>query len=177
MIDPFAESCGIRLTDDSHRWGLNRPRTPTSRRSPPCSVACAVARQQPATGIYTGPRPEATETVWSADSGVIAVRLAPSDAIAALGLTHTHYDGAAGFAPATVSTAADQTVLAEHALTIPALARIVAQPSADLPVVGLVHNYNTLLGTDGSSGSRPDPPMRLAAIWCLPRTSPSPGTP
>ena len=38
------------------------------------------------------------------------------------------------------------------ALQVPALAAIVAEPTARLPVAGLVRNYNTLLGQDGVIG-------------------------
>ena len=71
---------------------------------------------------------------------------------AALGLTATYYTDPSGFAPSTISTAADQTVLAEHALRVPAFADIVALDTATLPVVGTVRNYNSLLGTDGVFG-------------------------
>ncbi len=46
----------------------------------------------------------------------------------------------------------DQTVLAEHALRVPAFAETVALPSVTLPVAGTVRNYNSLLGTDGVFG-------------------------
>jgi serine-type D-Ala-D-Ala carboxypeptidase (penicillin-binding protein 5/6) len=71
---------------------------------------------------------------------------------AALGLTATHYTDPSGFAPSTVSIAADQTVLAEHALRVPAFADTVALQTATLPVAGTVHNYNSLLGIDGVFG-------------------------
>ncbi|MGC9668680.1 D-alanyl-D-alanine carboxypeptidase family protein [Planosporangium sp. 12N6] len=71
---------------------------------------------------------------------------------ASLGMAGTHYTDPSGFAPTTVSTAADQTRLAEQALKLPAFAEIVAQPSATLPVAGTVRNYNSLLGVDGVFG-------------------------
>jgi D-alanyl-D-alanine carboxypeptidase (penicillin-binding protein 5/6) len=69
-----------------------------------------------------------------------------------LGLSGTHYTDPSGFEPSTVSTAADQTVLARNALRVPALVDIAALPTATLPVVGTVHNFNHLLGTDGVFG-------------------------
>jgi D-alanyl-D-alanine carboxypeptidase (penicillin-binding protein 5/6) len=75
-----------------------------------------------------------------------------NDTAGKLGLTATRYTDPSGFEPTTVSTAADQTTLAKAALRLPALAEIVAQPSATLPVAGVVRNYNSMLGTDGVFG-------------------------
>jgi D-alanyl-D-alanine carboxypeptidase (penicillin-binding protein 5/6) len=87
------------------------------------------------------------------DAGSVPAFVAKMNATAQrLGLTASHYTDPSGFAPTTVSTAADQTVLAERALTAPAFAGIVALPSAPLPVAGTVRNYNHLLGVDGVFG-------------------------
>ena len=69
-----------------------------------------------------------------------------------LGLTASHYTDPSGFAPTTVSTAADQTALAERALTVPAFASTVGLSTAALPLAGTVRNYNALLGVDGVFG-------------------------
>ena len=87
------------------------------------------------------------------DAGGLEAFVAKMNATAAsLGLANTRYTDPSGFEPSTVSTAADQTILAEKALKLPAFAEIVAQPRATLPVVGTVRNYNGLLGTDGVFG-------------------------
>src|SRR5262249_49069345 len=70
----------------------------------------------------------------------------------ALGMANTRYTDPAGWDPGTVSTADDQIRLAELALTIPAFAQIVATPQAKVPMAGVVHNRNRLLGTDGIDG-------------------------
>jgi D-alanyl-D-alanine carboxypeptidase (penicillin-binding protein 5/6) len=69
-----------------------------------------------------------------------------------LGMTDTHYTDPSGLSAATTSTAADQVRLGMAAMSEPALARIVALRSAVIPVAGVVHNYNTLLGQDGITG-------------------------
>jgi D-alanyl-D-alanine carboxypeptidase (penicillin-binding protein 5/6) len=69
-----------------------------------------------------------------------------------LGMAGTTYTDPSGFRPDTVSTAADQVVLGEKAMALPAFAQIVGQPSATIPVAGTIRNYNTLLGTDGVVG-------------------------
>jgi D-alanyl-D-alanine carboxypeptidase (penicillin-binding protein 5/6) len=71
---------------------------------------------------------------------------------AELGMTNTRYADASGFDPDTVSSAADQVILAEKAMAMPAFAEIVALKSAVLPVAGTVKNYNDLLGVDGVIG-------------------------
>jgi D-alanyl-D-alanine carboxypeptidase (penicillin-binding protein 5/6) len=69
-----------------------------------------------------------------------------------LGMIHTRYTDPSGFDDATVSTAADQVRIVERAMRLPVFARIVATPSATLPVAGTVHNTNTLVGHDGFVG-------------------------
>jgi D-alanyl-D-alanine carboxypeptidase (penicillin-binding protein 5/6) len=69
-----------------------------------------------------------------------------------LGMTHTRYTDPSGFDDATVSTAADQVRIVDRAMRLPVFARIVATPSATLPVAGTVHNTNTLLGYEGFVG-------------------------
>ncbi|NJC66178.1 D-alanyl-D-alanine carboxypeptidase [Planosporangium flavigriseum] len=87
------------------------------------------------------------------DAGSLDAFVAKMNATAvSLGLSATRYTDPSGLDPGTVSTAADQTVLAERALRIPAFAEIVALPTATLPVVGAVTNWNSLLGTDGVVG-------------------------
>jgi D-alanyl-D-alanine carboxypeptidase (penicillin-binding protein 5/6) len=69
-----------------------------------------------------------------------------------LGMAHTRYTDPSGYDDSTVSTAADQVRVVERALRVPVFASIVATPSALLPVAGIVHNTNTLLGRDGFVG-------------------------
>jgi D-alanyl-D-alanine carboxypeptidase (penicillin-binding protein 5/6) len=71
---------------------------------------------------------------------------------ASLHLTGTHYTDPSGFEPATVSTAADQVILARQAMRLPAFAAIVAMETATIPVAGTVHNHNPLLGSHGVIG-------------------------
>ena len=69
-----------------------------------------------------------------------------------LGMTHTRYTDPSGYDDATVSTAADQVRIVDRAMRLPVFASIVATPSAVLPVAGIVHNTDTLLGRDGFVG-------------------------
>ncbi|HTR74628.1 MAG TPA: hypothetical protein VMH33_05140 [Solirubrobacterales bacterium] len=69
-----------------------------------------------------------------------------------LKMSQTHYTDPSGFEESTVSTASDQVKLARVAMQDPTFAAIVAKPSARLPVVGRVLNYNELVGHDGYIG-------------------------
>jgi D-alanyl-D-alanine carboxypeptidase (penicillin-binding protein 5/6) len=69
-----------------------------------------------------------------------------------LGMAHTRYTDPSGYDDATVSTAADQLHLVIRAMRLPVFASIVATASAVLPVAGLVHNTDRLLGEDGFVG-------------------------
>jgi serine-type D-Ala-D-Ala carboxypeptidase (penicillin-binding protein 5/6) len=69
-----------------------------------------------------------------------------------LGMSQTTYTDPSGFEESTVSTASDQVKLARQAMQDPTFAQIVAKPSAQLPVVGRVLNYNELVGHDGYVG-------------------------
>jgi serine-type D-Ala-D-Ala carboxypeptidase (penicillin-binding protein 5/6) len=87
------------------------------------------------------------------DAGSPAGFVARMNAAArSLGMTHTRYTDPSGYDDATVSTAADQVRIVDRAMRLPVFARIVATPSAWLPVAGTVHNTNTLLGRDGFVG-------------------------
>jgi D-alanyl-D-alanine carboxypeptidase (penicillin-binding protein 5/6) len=69
-----------------------------------------------------------------------------------LGMTRTQYTDPSGFDAATVSAAADQVRIVEHAMRLPAFAAVVRTPSVTLPVAGTVHNTDSLLGRDGFVG-------------------------
>jgi D-alanyl-D-alanine carboxypeptidase (penicillin-binding protein 5/6) len=71
---------------------------------------------------------------------------------AQLQMSHTHFADASGFDPQTTSVPQDLLVLARKAMAFPVFAAIVSQPSAVLPVAGLVRNYDTLLGSHGIFG-------------------------
>jgi D-alanyl-D-alanine carboxypeptidase (penicillin-binding protein 5/6) len=75
-----------------------------------------------------------------------------NEATAELGMRSTRYTDPSGFEDTTVSTAADQIRLARAAMADPTFARIVALPSAWLPVAGEVANYNELVGHEGFVG-------------------------
>jgi D-alanyl-D-alanine carboxypeptidase (penicillin-binding protein 5/6) len=69
-----------------------------------------------------------------------------------MGLSRTVVGGASGFDDKTTSTADDLVKLGIAAMAQPAIAQVVSQSSADIPVAGTVHNVNWLLGTDGVVG-------------------------
>jgi D-alanyl-D-alanine carboxypeptidase (penicillin-binding protein 5/6) len=87
------------------------------------------------------------------DAGSVDGFVARMNATArSLHMKNTHYTDPSGFDDATVSTAADQVRIVERALQLPVFASIVATSSATLPVAGVVHNTDALLGYDGFVG-------------------------
>jgi len=100
--------------------------------------------------------PSADNMAWILarwDAGGQAAFVARMNATARqLGMTDTDYTDPSGLDASTVSTAADQVRLGMAAMRVPALVAIAAMPTATVPVVGLVRNYNTLLGQDGITG-------------------------
>jgi D-alanyl-D-alanine carboxypeptidase (penicillin-binding protein 5/6) len=74
-------------------------------------------------------------------------------AAASLGMSQTCSTGASGVEDTTVSTAADQLLLARTAMANEVIASIVAVRSVRIPgVPGTIVNTNTLLGRDGVVG-------------------------
>jgi D-alanyl-D-alanine carboxypeptidase (penicillin-binding protein 5/6) len=73
----------------------------------------------------------------------------------ALGMDHTIYTDPGGFAPSTVSTAADQLRVFHRAMRFPVFRQIVSMPSVTLPVAGTLTNFNPLIaeGYAGKTGS------------------------
>jgi len=100
--------------------------------------------------------PSADNMAWILarwDAGSQAAFVARMNATAReLGMTATTYTDPSGLDASTTSTAEDQARLGTAAMRVPALAAVVAMRTADIPVAGVVHNYNTLLGQDGISG-------------------------
>jgi serine-type D-Ala-D-Ala carboxypeptidase (penicillin-binding protein 5/6) len=100
--------------------------------------------------------PSADNVAWILarwDAGSQAGFVARMNATARrLGMTDTSYTDPSGLDPSTVSTAADQVRLGMAAMRVSALAAIAAEPTAVVPVAGLVRNTNTLLGQDGIVG-------------------------
>jgi D-alanyl-D-alanine carboxypeptidase (penicillin-binding protein 5/6) len=87
------------------------------------------------------------------DSGSVSRFVARMNATAhAFAMTSTRYTDPSGYDDRTVSTAADQLRIIDQAMRVPAFAEIVAGPRAMLPVAGVVHNTNTLLGRYGFVG-------------------------
>jgi D-alanyl-D-alanine carboxypeptidase (penicillin-binding protein 5/6) len=87
------------------------------------------------------------------DAGTLAAFVSQMNATAhELGMRATTYTDPSGFEDTTVSTAVDQLKLARVVMHVQAFAAIVAEPAAELPLVGSVSNYDTLLGSDGYAG-------------------------
>ncbi|WP_323746574.1 D-alanyl-D-alanine carboxypeptidase family protein [Catenulispora pinisilvae] len=94
-------------------------------------------------------------------------------AAAALGMTHTTYTDPSGLDAATRSTATDQLLLAESALTDPTLLALTGVPDTEVPDDPTVlANTDTLLGADGVVGGKTgsSTPAGGALMWAAHRT-------
>ncbi len=70
----------------------------------------------------------------------------------ALGMRSTTYTDPSGFLDTTLSTASDQLKLVRAAMSISTFTQIVDTSAARLPVSGVVHNYDDLVGEEGYVG-------------------------
>ncbi len=87
------------------------------------------------------------------DAGSKGAFVAKMNAKAAtLGMTHTHYDDASGFSSKTVSTPSDLLIVGAMAMENPVFRQTVNMAQSTLPVAGVVHNVNSILGKDGNIG-------------------------
>jgi D-alanyl-D-alanine carboxypeptidase (penicillin-binding protein 5/6) len=112
-----------------------------------------LTEQQLLEGLLLPSGNNAADLLAVADAGSQAAFVAKMNATAkSLGMNATAYTDPSGLTATTTSTAADQLRLAAAAMAIPAFAQVVAMPQATLPVAGVVHNLNTLLGRDGFVG-------------------------
>jgi serine-type D-Ala-D-Ala carboxypeptidase (penicillin-binding protein 5/6) len=127
-----------------------------------------VAQDQSSLPVYAGQRltqlqllqgllvPSAnnySEILAAWDAGSVAAFVDKMNAEAdALGMKDSTYTDTSGFSPGTVSTAADQLILARAAMQDPVFASIVRQEEITIPGVGTVSSVNSLLGVDGIVG-------------------------
>ena len=70
----------------------------------------------------------------------------------ALGMRHTTFADSSGLDPGSSSTATDLLRLAAAVMAQPALAAVADMPTATLPLAGVVHNYDYVLGQAGVVG-------------------------
>jgi D-alanyl-D-alanine carboxypeptidase (penicillin-binding protein 5/6) len=86
--------------------------------------------------------------VWAYGS-MAAYHQAANQMAQSLGMSKSHFGGdASGMSPNTISTAHDIVLLGQEVLKNPVFSEIVAQKTADLPIIGTVANYNAVPGHD-----------------------------
>ena len=87
------------------------------------------------------------------DAGSEAAFVTKMNAAAArLGMKATRYADSTGLSAGSVSNATDQVTLATNVMSEPAFAAIVGEASVDLPVAGILYNYDYLVGHAGIVG-------------------------
>jgi serine-type D-Ala-D-Ala carboxypeptidase (penicillin-binding protein 5/6) len=103
---------------------------------------------------------------WDAGS-VEAFAAKMNETARSLGMDHTDYTDPSGLAASTVSTAPDQLILVRKAMAIPAFAKIVAMPSATIPVAGVIKNFNAETGEDGIIGVKTGSDTAAQGCWAF----------
>ncbi len=88
-----------------------------------------------------------------------------NDMLDRYGLYKTWVDDASGFSPKTVSTPSEMIIIGQKALENPVIAEIVAQKEAEIPLAGVVPNYNRLIRVENVTGIKPG--NTDEAGWCL----------
>ena len=101
------------------------------------------------------------------DGSVGAFTVKMNEVARSLGMDHTDYTDPSGLAASTVSTALDQLILVRKAMAIPAFARIVAMPSATIPVAGVIKNYNSETGQNGIVGVKTGTDTAAQGCWAF----------
>jgi D-alanyl-D-alanine carboxypeptidase (penicillin-binding protein 5/6) len=154
---------------EDHPLGLNEPgptitvtradvNTFYAQRSQGESVLPVVAGEQLSEyqllqGLLLPSASNFAELLATWDLGAVPAFIARMNArAAALGMSATRYADVSGFSPLSVSIPSDLIKLGQVAMLQPAFAQIVAQSQASLPVAGVVHNLDTLLGQGGVVG-------------------------
>jgi D-alanyl-D-alanine carboxypeptidase (penicillin-binding protein 5/6) len=89
----------------------------------------------------------------------------------ALGLTHTTFADPAGASVQSVSTPSDLVVLGMAAMQQDVIAQVVALPSAQLPVAGVVFNVDYVLGQSGIIGIKTGSGLNYGANFLFAATA------
>lgn len=92
-----------------------------------------------------------TLAIWAYGS-IDDYLVAANNYAAKLGMNKTKVTDSNGLSPSVVSTVKDFILLGDAALQNPVIADIVAQPTATIPVHGVIQNVNALLGINGING-------------------------
>ena len=101
--------------------------------------------------IASGDNIADTLAIWAFGSTDNYIKYA-NQMVADMNLKETHVADPSGLSPQTVSSAENLVILGEKELKSPVLTDIVSQSTATIPVVGMIKNYDTLLGSDGVVG-------------------------
>ncbi|HEX4218367.1 MAG TPA: hypothetical protein VHZ02_08365 [Acidimicrobiales bacterium] len=125
----------------------------TDQSTVPVTVGEVLTERQLLEGLLIRSANNMAFTLARWDAGSIAAFVAKMNAGASqLGMTQTHYADVSGYEPASVSTPVDSLKVAAQGLSDPAFAAIVAMPFVTLPVVGVVPNIVTQVGSNGIIG-------------------------
>jgi len=150
-LQPGQSGPVIELTaKDSQRW---LEMLAQDQSSLPVTAGQRLTELQLLQGLLVPSANNYAEILAAWDAGSLTAFVQKMNAEAqALGMKDTKYTDTSGFSPATVSTPADQLILARAAMANPVFASIVRMEQVTIPGVGTVQAVNQLLGVDGVVG-------------------------
>ena len=150
-LQPGQSGPVIELTTrDEQRW---LEMLAQDQSSLPVSAGQRLTQLQLLQGLLVPSANNYAEILATWDAGSVGAFVEKMNAEArALGMKDTLYADTSGFSAASVSTAADQLLLARTAMADPVFRSIVALEEVTLPGVGRVPAVNALVGVDGVIG-------------------------
>jgi D-alanyl-D-alanine carboxypeptidase (penicillin-binding protein 5/6) len=150
-LQPGQSGPVIELTaKDAQRW---LEMLAQDQSSLPVSAGQRLTELQLLQGLLVPSANNYAEILAAWDAGSLSAFVQKMNAEAqAMGMKDTKYTDTSGFSAATVSTPADQLVLARAAMANPVFASIVRMEQVTIPGVGTVQAVNQLLGVDGVIG-------------------------
>ena len=137
-------------TRDAQRW---LEMLAQDQSSLPVTAGQRLTQLQLLQGLLVPSANNYAEILANWDAGSVSAFVQKMNAEAqALGMKDTRYADTSGFSSATVSTPADQLILARAAMQDAVFASIVGLEQVNIPGVGTVSSVNQLLGVDGVIG-------------------------
>lgn len=132
----------------------------------PVTAGETLSERQLLDGLLVHSANDFADALATWDAGSLAAFVAKMNTTAtSMGMAQTHYVDPNGIGAGDVSTPRDQLQLASVAMTIPAFAAVVAQPTIVSPGAGLLANYISEVGTRGVVGVKSG--FTQAAMGCV----------
>ncbi len=136
--------------DDAAQFGVDLDNDETTI---PLQVGESITELQLLQALLVASANDAAYTLADWDSGSQSAFVAKMNALAvSLRAFRTDFVDSSGYQPQSVSTVSDMLRIAAAGMAIPTFAALVDEPTATVPLAGVITNVVTLIGTDGIIG-------------------------